>query len=165
MSAAVLLAVVLAQASPGEAGEAAQLERIRKALERPAGIFTVRALDRDDRPVFRLTVKGWTIKRPLWRDDSLVPLYVRPTMPPTHFEFLQQVTPEFFRSSVLYPGLAHTPYGSVAIGLPIIPVVEGLTNATKALKRRRAEQAARDEVRQALEQLTACRANPDRPGC
>ena len=162
---AVFLTLLLAQAPPSDAGEAARLERIRKALERPARIETLRGLDRDDRPVFRLTVKGWKIKRPLWQDDSIVPLYVRPAMPPTHFEFLQEVTPEFFRSSVLYPGFAHTPYGSVALGIPVVPVVEGLTSATKAVKRKLAERAAREEVRQALEQLRACRADPSKPGC
>jgi hypothetical protein len=160
-----LLGLMLAQAAPVEASEAAQIERIRKALERPAVIETVRALDRDDRPVFRVTVKGWKIKRPLWQDDSLVPLYVRPTMPPTHLEFQQQVTPEFFRSSVLYPGFVHTPFGSVAVGIPVVPVVEGLTKATKAFKRKLAEQAAREEVRRALEKLLACRADPAKPGC
>ena len=162
---AVFLTLLLAQAPPSAAGEAARLDRIRKALERPAAIETVRAVDRDDRPVFRLTVKGWKIKRPLWQDDSIVPLYVRPAMPPTHFEFLQRVTPEFFRSSVLYPGFAHTPYGSVALGIPLIPVAEALTSATKAVKRKLAERAAREEVRKALEELLACQANPDRPGC
>jgi hypothetical protein len=164
---ALLVAVaLLAQDVPPPAGiDDRRLERIRKALERPAAIETVRALDRDDRPVFRLTVKGWKIKRPLWQDDSIVPLYVRPTMPPTHFEFLQQVTPEFFRSSVLYPGLAHTPYGSVAVGIPLVPVVDAQTKVTKAFNRKLAERAAREEVRQALEQLLACRADPSKPGC
>jgi hypothetical protein len=167
MPGALCLTLLLAQSLPVpvEAGDAAQLGRIRKALERPAAIETVRALDSDNRPVFRLTVKGWKIKRPLWQDDSGVPAYVRPTMSPTHFEFLQQVTPEFFRSSVLYPGFAHTPYGSVAVGIPIVPIVEALAGAAKAYKRRHAEQAARDEVRQALEALLACRADPAKPGC
>ena len=157
--------MVLAQAPAAGAAEAAELDRIRKALARPAPIETVRALDSADRPVFRLTVKGWKIKRPLWQDDSVVPLYVRPTMPPTHFEFQMQVTDEFFRSSVLYPGFVHTPYGDVALGIPVVPIVEGLTKATKALKRKLAEHAAREEVRRALEQLAACRADPARPGC
>jgi hypothetical protein len=164
MAPAVLLTFVLAQGSPAEAGGRAQVERIRKTLERPAAIETVRAPDRDDRPVFRITVKGRKIKRPLWQDDSVVPLYVRPTMPPTHFEFMQQVTPEFFRSSVLYPGFAHTPFGSVALGIPVIPVVEALAKATKAFKRKLAAQAAREEVRQAVGELLACRADPAKPG-
>ena len=164
MAGTLVLTVMLAQA-PAEAAEAAHIERIRKALDRPAPLETVRALDRDDRPVFRITVKGWKIKRPLWQDDSVVPQYVRPTMPPTHFEFQQQVTNEFFRSSVLYPGFAHTPYGDVALGIPVVPIVEGLTKATKALKRKLAEHAAREEVRQALEELLACRAAPAKPGC
>jgi hypothetical protein len=162
---ALLLGLMLAQAAPVEAGEAAQIERIRKALERLAAIETMRAPDRDDRPVFRVTVKGWKIKRPLWQDDSVVPLYVRPTMPPTHFEFQQQVTTEFFRSSVLYPGFAHTPYGTVALGIPVVPLVEALAKATKAFSRKLAEQAAREEVRQALEELLACRPDPAKPGC
>jgi hypothetical protein len=165
MPSLVLLMAMLAQAAPVVVGDPAQLERIRKALERPAPIETVRALDSADRPVFRLTVKGWKIRRPLWQDDSVVPLYVRPTMPPTHFEFQMQVTDEFFRSSVLYPGFTHTPFGDVALGIPVVPIVEGLTQATKALRRKLAERAAREEVRQALAQLAACRANPAGAGC
>ena len=86
-------------------------------------------------------------------------------MPPTHFEFQQQVTAEYFRSSVLYPGLVHTPDGMVLVGIPVIPVVEALTKVTKAFKRKLAEQAAREEVRQALGELLACRADPAKPGC
>jgi len=165
MAPALFLTLMFGQAPQIEGGEGARIERIRKAVERPAAIETVRAPDRGDRPVFRVTVKGWKIKRPLWQDDSVVPLYVRPTLPPTHFEFMQQVTPEYFRSSVLYPGLAHTPDGAVMIGIPMVPVVEALASVTKAFKRKLAEQAAREEVRQALGELLACRAAPARPGC
>ena len=164
MPGALCLTLLLAQSLPAEAGDAARLERIRRKLAEPPAIAVSSPLGRDG-PVFRVTVKGWRIKRPLWQDDSVVPLYVRPTMPPTHFEFMQQVTHEFFRSSVLYPGFAHTPYGSVAVGIPIVPVVEAVTNLTKGFKRKLAEEAARDEVRRALAELLACRADPAKRGC
>ena len=166
MPGALCLTLLLAQSLPvpTEAGDAARLERIRRQLADPPATVVPSPVAREG-PVFRVTVTGWRIKRPLWQDDSVVPLYVRPTMPPTHFEFMQQVTPEFFRSSVLYPGFAHTPDGSVALGIPMVPIVEALTHATKAFKRKLAERAAREEVRQALEQLLACRADPDKPGC
>jgi hypothetical protein len=163
---ALLFAVaLLAQELPPAGVDAQHLERIRKALEHPAAIETERVPNRDGAPVFRLTVKAWKFDVPAWHDDSLIPLYVRPTMPPTHFEFLEQVTPEFFRSSVLYPGFAHTPFGENFVGIPMVPIVEMLAKATKALNRKLTDEAAKEEVRQALERLLACRADPSKPSC
>jgi len=77
-------------------------------------------------------------------------------MPLYHFEFLQRVTPEPFRSSTLYPG---------TIGVPVMPLFDALVKWRKAANRRAQERDAREEVRQALEELLACRADPARPGC
>ena len=115
--------------------------------------------------VFRVKIRGWTFTFPAWHEDSTVPSYVRPTMPPVHFEFLQQVTPEFFRSSVLYPGAPRTPYGGVSFSVDLIPVLEALNKRMKAGKKRADQKAARAEVREALARLLACRADPARPGC
>ena len=40
-----------------------------------------------------------------------------------------------------------------------------LDRRIKAANRKRQEQNAREEVRQAIEELRACRTNPARPGC
>ena len=153
MSAAVLLTIVLAQAPQVEAGEAAQMERIRKALsEAPA--ITVSPPARAEGPVFRVTIQGHTPVQPLWDNWSAVPTYIRPWFRGAHHEFLEQVTPEQFRSATLYP-----------TGIPVLSIVESLVRQVKAANRARQEANAKEEVRKALDELLACRANPDRPGC
>jgi hypothetical protein len=161
MPAGVLLGVILAQAGTPANPDSAELERIRKSLAAPPTLTTQAHAGEDGRPVFRLSVRGWRFAHAAWHDDTTVPLYVRPSMPPVHFEFLYQVTPEFFRASVLFPGAPSTPYGGVGLGIPLVPVFEKLGKAMKARNRRIAEEAAREDVRHAL----ACRADPRRPGC
>jgi predicted component of type VI protein secretion system len=46
-----------------------------------------------------------------------------------------------------------------------VQVVEFMVKEIKAANRRKREANAREEVRRALEELLACRANPDKPGC
>jgi hypothetical protein len=129
-------------------------------------VLTVQApVEFDGRLIFRSRIRGWRFDFPLWRDDTTVPLYVRPSMPPVHFEFLQQVTHEFFRSSVLFPAAPRTPYGGVGLGIDVVPLIEKLTVATKKRNRRLSERAAREEVQQELARLLACREDPSRPGC
>ena len=154
MSAAVFLTLVLAQSPPvAEAAETARLDRIRRALaEAPA--ITVLPATRTEGTVFRITVFGRKPDRSLWVDWSVVPSYVRPPMPAYHFEFLEQVTPEEFRASTLYP-----------VGIPVLPTVGFLARQIKAANRKRQEANAKEEVRKALEELLACRTNPARPGC
>jgi hypothetical protein len=71
-----------------------------------------------------------------------------------HHEFLMQVTPEAFRGVTLHP-----------IGVPMVPLLELLGRQISAALRKSAEARAREEVRQALEELVACKADPARPGC
>ena len=71
-----------------------------------------------------------------------------------HHEFLERVTPEEFRAATLYP-----------IGIPVLQVVDFLVKEIKTANRKKGEANAREEVRRALEELLACRANPDKPGC
>jgi hypothetical protein len=154
MAPAVFLALTLAQAPPAEAGEAAQMERIRKALtEAPA--ITVPPPTRAEGPVFRVTVQGKRPVQPLWDNWSAVPSNIRPWFRSYHHEFLERVTPEEFRSATLYPT------GGIPIDLIIASVVKGI----KASNRKRQEANAKEEVRRALQQLLACRADPDRPSC
>lgn len=150
---AVFLTLVLAQAAPPDAAEAARLERIRKALTEAPAIAVLTAT-RAGGPMFRITVFGRKPDPPLWVDWSAIPTYIRPKAPPVHFEFLMQVTPEEFRAGTLFPS-----------GVDFVPVVGFLANQIKAVNRKRQEANAKEEVRKALEELLACRANPDRPGC
>ena len=78
-----------------------------------------------------------------------------PWFPSHHHEFLEQVTPEEFRSATLYS----------PIGIPVVQVVDFLVKDIKAANREKREGKAREEVRRALEDLLACRANPDNLGC
>ena len=154
MAPAVFLTLVLAQGAPTEAADPAQIERIRKALTETAAI-TVAPPTRADDSVFRVTVHGRKPERPPWEGWSTTPSYVRPWFRSYHHEFLEQVTPEEFRGATLYP----------PIGIPVVQVVDFLVKDIKAANREQREANAREEVRRALEELLACRANPDKPGC
>jgi hypothetical protein len=90
----------------------------------------------------------------MWDDWSHVPSYIRPKMGLYQFEYLQQVTPEAFRAGTLY-----------TVGLPIGTVLELLGKNIRAAHRTSQENRAREEVRRALDELLACRADPSRPGC
>lgn len=149
---AVFLTLMLAQELAAEAVDAAKLERIRRVLAEPA-ITVTSPLPREG-PVFRVTVHGPKPDRPVWEGWSAVPSYIRPSMPIDHYEFLQQVTPEAFRSVTLHP-----------VGVPIVPLVELLGKQIRTAQRKSAEARAREEVRLALEELLACKADPARPGC
>jgi hypothetical protein len=155
MPGALCLTLLLAQSLPvpSEAGDAAQLERIRRQLADPPAIVVTSPPGRDG-PVFRVTVHGRRSDKPVWADLSGVPAYVRPMAPTYHYEFLLKVTPEEFRAGTLYP-----------VGVPIVPLVTFLGRQITTAQRKAAEKRAREEVRQALEELLACRTNPDRPGC
>ena len=104
--------------------------------------------------MFRVTIHGSKSDRPIWQELSSVPSYIRPPMPIYHYEFMERVTPEAFRAATLYPQ-----------GVPIVPLIELLAKGIRTADRKMREASARKEVRQALEELLACRADPDRPGC
>ena len=147
------LTLALAQSAPAEAADPAQIERIRKALTETQAI-TVASPTRVEGPVFRVTVTGRKPEGPLWDGGSAPPLYRPPWFRSYHHEFLERVTPEEFRAATLYP-----------IGISVLQVVEFLVTEIKAANRKKGEANAREEVRRALEELLACRANPDKPGC
>jgi len=75
-------------------------------------------------------------------------------MPSYHHEFMSQVTKEEFRGPTLYP-----------VGIPVVTVVEVLSNNIRKALRKAQERRARKEVSEALADLVACRADPTRPGC
>jgi hypothetical protein len=152
--AAVFLTLMLAQTpAAADPAEAARLERIRKALTEAPAIAAL-PVTRAEGNVFRVTVFGLKPEKPLWVDWSAVPTYIRPFAPPYHYEFLKEVTPEVFRGATLHP------YGQINT-----QVIEFVVKQIKAANRKRQEANAKEEVRKALEELLACRANPERPGC
>jgi hypothetical protein len=135
------------------AASGANLERIRRALAEPPAI-TLTSPPPHEGPVFRMNVYAPKPDRPVWEAWSAVPSYIRPSMKLHHHEFLMQVTPEAFRGVTLHP-----------IGVPMVPLLELLGRQISAALRKSAEARAREEVRQALEELVACKADPARPGC
>jgi hypothetical protein len=153
MPPAVFLTIMFAQELPAAAHDAANLERIRRALAEPPAI-ALTSPPPPDGPVFRVNVHAPKPDRPVWEAWSAVPSYVRPSMPIDHYEFLLQVTPEAFRGVTLHP-----------IGVPVVPLVELLGKQIRTAQRKSAEARAREEVRRALEEFLACKADPARPGC
>ena len=153
MSPAVFLALILAQDLPAEAADAAKMERIRKALAETPAIVDASSPPREG-PVFRVTIHGPKPDRPMWEAWSAVPSYIRPPMRLYHHEFLGQVTPEALRARTLYP-----------VGVDVVPLIDFLGTQIRTALRKAAEARAREEVRRALEELLACRADPATPGC
>jgi hypothetical protein len=146
----LVLAAMLAQAQVPAAEDAARLERIRTELaEKPAIV----ADGGFDRPVFRVKVEGWKFNGPPWDERAS---FVRPGMSAYHYDYLLMSTPEAFRASTLYPG---------SIGVPVGALIDALGKKFHEWRRRRAEERARAEVAQALQELFACREDPSRPGC
>ena len=149
----MFLAFVFAQSAPAEAPDPAQIERIRNALTETHAI-TVAQPTRAEGLVFRMTVHGRKPERPLWDAWSATPSYVRPWLRSYHHEFLERVTPEKFRSR-----------RCTQSGFPSCRIVDFLVKDIKTANRKKGEANAREEVRRALDELLACRANPDKPGC
>ena len=153
MPPALVLALVLAQDLPAEARDAAKLARIRQALaETP--VFVIPTFTPGEGPVFRVTVFARKADTPMWNNWSPVPSNIRPWFHADHHEFLEQVTTEQFRSATLNP-----------VGIPVLPAVEFLAKSVKGAHRKRQQADAKEEVRKALEELLACRADPAKPGC
>jgi hypothetical protein len=153
----ILLGVLLQQPATPAAQDTVSVARVRKALEQPPAIETTRDVNRGGRPVFRLNVQGRKPEKP-WTDWSGgVPSYVRPPAPPYHYDFLQQVTPEFFRASVLYPGVMGNPNMGYIPTVPIMPFVEAAAKGFKTMTRQMREARAREEVQKALEELERTR--------
>ena len=151
MLAGLVLGAVLAQAAPLP-DVTTDLDRLRKALAETPAI----QLDPPPRegPVFKVTIRaGWN-EKPLWDDWSHVPSYIRPNMPAYHYEHMWMVTPEEFRGGTFY-----------TVGLPIGPLLELIGKHMAFPHTKTREEKAREEVRQALDEFLACRADPTRPGC
>lgn len=149
----LILAGLLAQAPAGEP-QGAQLDRIRQALAEPPPItIPTHASDSDaGKLVFRVRVQEWTFTgRPWDPDATMVPSYVRPTMPLAHYEFLEMVTREDFRASTLY----HPP-----LSVTFDPVV--VKKFFQDWRRGAAERNAREEVRRDVEAYLRARESASR---
>jgi hypothetical protein len=140
----LLIALLLADQAqhsppqPAEPAPAVSLDRIRRGLEEPPSTVTVSSTDPTLPPVFRMEIK----ERPLpyehlWQGD-FVSAHVRPVRGLTHHEFLEQVTPDLFRATSMYPCC------------PVLPVINLLGRKLK--NKDGAQSKARAEVKKALKE-------------
>ena len=140
----MLIALVLADEAqqvlpqPAEPASAVSLDRIRRGLEEPLSTVTVLSTDPTLPPIFRMDIK----ERPLpyehlWQGDS-ISAHVRPVRGLTHHEFLEQVTPDLFRSTSMYPCC------------PVLPL---LAKLRKTGPDKNAEAKARLQVKKELQEL------------
>jgi hypothetical protein len=123
-------------------------ERLARELWPTDGEVTV---NEGGRPVFRVNVTGRDVALPLpWQVSSTVPKGFRPRGGNMHHhEFLAAVTPQEFRSSVLYPA-----------GVTIDPaaIARGIASVWRTFQERR----IRERIASELEQLRV-RSSGSRP--
>lgn len=91
------------QAQTVEPAPAVSMARIRRGLEEPPSTITVLSNDPTVPVVFRLEIKERALPyEHLW-EGNYESAHVRPVRGLTHHEFLEQVTPDLFRSTSMYP--------------------------------------------------------------
>lgn len=125
------------------------LERIQQAISRPPAIKTT-----SDRPVFRVEVfaRKPTIEDILGRDYLIGPV---PNAGMTHQEFLNMVTPQEYRGMAMFSNkeaMAITAT-SLALQWALMKAVDKFRDASDT----RAQEAARQEVIDAMNALEAAR--------
>jgi hypothetical protein len=129
---------------------AVSLERIRQALESPPATVTVESTNPNLPPIFRLEIRDRALAyEHLW-EQNWVPSYVRPSRGLYHHEFLEQVTPDLFRATSMYP---------CCPVLPIVNFIRGKLGKTGPEK----ESNARSEVKQALAEFLAQQSKNQQP--
>jgi hypothetical protein len=143
-----------AQAAAAQAAKppADTLERIRRRLESPPATVTIPSSDPNRPPVFRLEVR----ERPLpyehlWQGDY-ASAHIRPIRGLTHHEFLEQVTPDLFRATAMYPCC------------DVLPAINFLRKKVKSdgqAKARREVQKALKEFREQQQKENADQRLPD----
>lgn len=122
------------------------LERVKRALDRPSVKLEHPP---PEVPIFRLHVQERSASlEPLWKDQTVTPLYVRPKMPITHYEFLASVTPEELRAATLYPCCIN-----------LVPMFEFLYDQATAAGRSYRELRAKRTVEKALREIRVTRKN------
>ena len=142
----MLLLLVLLQAStpPSAASQTLPpmpLERAVRELERPRIRIEP---DEPEQPTFRVEVRELLPVEP-WVDRLTVPW--RRKIPREHYEYLNMVTPEEFRSAVLHPCC-----------IPLTPIIEAISRRLAASARARREAHAKELVEQALREWRAANA-------
>ena len=148
LAAAAVIGALLAQAPGVPAQDGPPLDRIREAVTEQPAITIPAHPDDTGKPVFRVRVQAWTFTGHPWdQDATIVPDYVRPTMPLPHYEFLQMVTPEAFRASTLYHPMLSVTFDPVVV-----------KKFFQDWRRAVAERNAREEVRRDLEAYQRARA-------
>ena len=116
------------------------LERIRRELERRG--TTITSDDSRSRPLFRVEVIDQFPRFEFqWIDQSSTPGYVRPPRGLVHHEFLEQVTPDLFRGTALYPCC------------DVLPLVRLAGRKISGVKASIDRARARKEVRESLAEL------------
>ena len=132
---------------PAEVAPATSLERIRQGLEQPPATIMIQSADPNLPPIFRMEIRDRPLPYDhLWERDW-VPSYVRPTRGLYHHEFLDQVTPDFFRATSVYP---------CCPVLPVVNFLRGKLGKTSS----GGESKAKLEVKKALKEFLDQRA-PD----
>ena len=111
-----------------------ELERPRIRLEQPE----------PGQPTFRVEVRELLPIEP-WVDTTTAPW--RRKIPRDHYEYLNMVTPEEFRSAVLHPCC-----------IPVTPIIEAISRRLAASRRARSEARAKRLVEQALRDWQAANA-------
>lgn len=137
MVATLLTALLIAQSPSTQVIDSTQVERVRAALAEPAVVEPAPSTEPANQSEFKRTA-------PPWSDGTVLPPYMLTGYPLYHYDFLQQVTPEPFRASALYPG---------ATGPELTPVLKELFTSSSPWMRHRQESHARKEVDRALQDL------------
>ena len=137
---ALMLAAQAQQAppQPAEPAPAVSLERIRRGLEEPPSAVTVLSADPTLPPIFRMDVKERPLPYEFLWQGNYASAHVRPVRGLTHHEFLEQVTPDLFRATSMYPCC------------PVLPVLNYLAGKLKS--KDGGQGKARAEVKKALQE-------------
>lgn len=142
----------VAPAVPAPSAEQLPAERVPVSLDRiKRGLAAPREeqLDVSAAATFRVEVEARPIRLDVpWKDDSTAPYYVRTPRTLYHHEFLSMVTPEAFRSGVLYP-----------IGFNVLSVLPEIRRAIREAREAAARAAVEAELRE-FERQRATRPPP-----
>jgi hypothetical protein len=133
---------------------AVSLRRIRRALSRPPSIRLLEPIIRDGRPVFRMDIEAEKIDI----EDILGKDYLRGVASyggMTHQEFLDMVTPDDVKGYAAFSNKEGMVVAATSVALQWAALKA--IDAFKKAKSEREREAAREEVRQALDALRKAR--------
>ena len=139
------------QAQTVEPAPAVSMERIRRGLEEPPSTITVLSNDPTVPVVFRLEIKERSLPyEHLW-EGNYESAHVRPVRGLTHHEFLEQVTPDLFRSTSMYP---------CCPVLPLINLLRGKSDSENREKAAKVRAGIKKEVQAIIDANAAKKAQP-----